>query len=220
MIAAPVQCDVDGVPKGSHFVRVAPMENTASRSRTATTRLVRGRIGASLQLRHHGEARFSSGLSGQLVVEQRRRGQHRPPAVTLSVGSPAEPRRTQPRVRPSAGLTVRQRSGWLTSQPRAGGADVVLNGHNHNYSRWLPTDPSGTYDPAHGLTQFIVGTGGRNLNGFGGQNAKPITFVRGQSSEFGVLELTLHPGSYDFLFRSTLGSASGFIDAGSSVPCH
>jgi hypothetical protein len=25
MIAAPVQCDVDGIPKGSHYVRVPPM---------------------------------------------------------------------------------------------------------------------------------------------------------------------------------------------------
>jgi hypothetical protein len=25
MIAAPVQCDVDGIPKGSHYVRVLPM---------------------------------------------------------------------------------------------------------------------------------------------------------------------------------------------------
>jgi hypothetical protein len=25
MIAAPVQCDVDGIPKGSHYARVTPM---------------------------------------------------------------------------------------------------------------------------------------------------------------------------------------------------
>jgi len=25
MIAAPVQCDVDGIPEGSHFARVPPM---------------------------------------------------------------------------------------------------------------------------------------------------------------------------------------------------
>jgi hypothetical protein len=25
MIAAPVQCDVDGIPKGAHYVRVPPM---------------------------------------------------------------------------------------------------------------------------------------------------------------------------------------------------
>ncbi|HLQ61331.1 MAG TPA: hypothetical protein VK131_05660, partial [Candidatus Acidoferrales bacterium] len=28
MIAAPVQCDVDGVPKGSHFARLPPMGYT------------------------------------------------------------------------------------------------------------------------------------------------------------------------------------------------
>jgi hypothetical protein len=26
MIAAPVQCDVDGIPKWSHYVRVPPMQ--------------------------------------------------------------------------------------------------------------------------------------------------------------------------------------------------
>jgi len=26
MIAAPVQCDVDGIPKGSHYVSVPPIE--------------------------------------------------------------------------------------------------------------------------------------------------------------------------------------------------
>jgi hypothetical protein len=25
MIAAPVQCDVDGIPKGSHYARISPM---------------------------------------------------------------------------------------------------------------------------------------------------------------------------------------------------
>jgi hypothetical protein len=102
----------------------------------------------------------------------------------------------------------------------AGGADVVLNGHNHNYSRWLPMDPDGGFDPTHGITQFIVGTGGRNLNDFGGPQTKPVTFLTGQTDEFGILEMTLHPTSYDYRFRSTLGKASGFIDQGSSVPCH
>ena len=102
----------------------------------------------------------------------------------------------------------------------AGGADVVLNGHNHNYSRWLPMDPSGAFDPERGITQFIAGTGGRNLNAFGGPQTKPITFLTGQTKEFGILELTLHPRSYDYRFRSTLGNASVFIDQGADVPCH
>ena len=29
MIAAPVQCDVDGIPKGSHYARVALMPDSA-----------------------------------------------------------------------------------------------------------------------------------------------------------------------------------------------
>jgi hypothetical protein len=35
MIAAPVQCDVDGIPKGSHYVRVPPWERLAIMSFTA-----------------------------------------------------------------------------------------------------------------------------------------------------------------------------------------
>ena len=30
MIAAPVQCDVDGIPKGSHYGRVPPWERLAT----------------------------------------------------------------------------------------------------------------------------------------------------------------------------------------------
>src|SRR5688572_26846845 len=33
MIEAPVQCDVDGIPKGSHYVRVPPMGSPSTASR-------------------------------------------------------------------------------------------------------------------------------------------------------------------------------------------
>src|SRR5438309_9053936 len=36
MIAAPVQCDVDGIPKGSHFARVPPMGYTGNVSLTGS----------------------------------------------------------------------------------------------------------------------------------------------------------------------------------------
>jgi hypothetical protein len=100
------------------------------------------------------------------------------------------------------------------------GADLVLSGHNHNYSRWQPMDKRLRYDPKRGIVQFIVGTGGRNLNGLGSQNTRPATFAAGQGSQFGILELTLHPDSYDYRFRSTLGAQSRFIDAGRNVACH
>ncbi len=100
----------------------------------------------------------------------------------------------------------------------AAGADVVLNGHNHNYSHWLPMDPSGEFDPENGITQFIAGSGGRNLNGFGGPKTKPATFLTGQSSGFGFLEMTLHPASFDYRFVAA--TESTYIDQGRNVPCH
>jgi hypothetical protein len=75
----------------------------------------------------------------------------------------------------------------------AADADVVLNGHNHNYSHWLPMDNEGNFDLERGITQFIAGTGGRNLNDFGAPSTKPNTFLTGQSDEFGVLQMTLAP---------------------------
>jgi acid phosphatase type 7 len=99
------------------------------------------------------------------------------------------------------------------------GADVVLSGHNHNYSRWLPMDKDLQYDP-DGIVQFISGAGGRNLDGLGSKNVRPSTFATGQGSQFGVLQLALHPDSYDFRFRSTLGARSDYVDAGRNVACH
>ena len=100
----------------------------------------------------------------------------------------------------------------------ANGADVVLSGHNHNYSRWLPMNDAGEFDPINGMTQFIVGTGGRNLNAFGAPSTQPLTFARGQSSAFGVLELTLKPAGYDYRWVGAEAQPS-FVDQGSET-CH
>src|SRR3954453_22932603 len=43
------------------------------------------------------------------------------------------------------------------------GADVVLGGHIHHYERFMPQDPQGRPDPAFGIREFVVGTGGKNL---------------------------------------------------------
>jgi hypothetical protein len=39
-------------------------------------------------------------------------------------------------------------------------ADVVLNGHTHNYQRYAPMDPYGTVNLTRGMTQYVAGTGG------------------------------------------------------------
>jgi hypothetical protein len=95
-----------------------------------------------------------------------------------------------------------------------GGADVVLNAHDHDYERFAPQTPAGAYDPAIGLRQFVVGTGGRSHYAV----ATPIANSEvANAVTFGVLALTLHAASYDWQFVPEAGSA--FTDSGTQA-CH
>ncbi len=47
------------------------------------------------------------------------------------------------------------------------GVDVVLNGHEHSYERFAPQRDSGRATAEEGMAEFVVGTGGRDLRGFG-----------------------------------------------------
>jgi acid phosphatase type 7 len=92
-------------------------------------------------------------------------------------------------------------------------ADVVLSGHDHDYERFAPQNASGVRDPARGIRQFVVGTGGRNLRRFA--RVEPNSEVRDASS-LGVLELTLGGAEYSWRFRPAVGS---FEDSG-FAGCH
>ena len=79
----------------------------------------------------------------------------------------------------------------------AGGADVILNGHHHFYERFAPQDPPGAADPARGVREFIVGTGGESglTPTSRAPNSEALNF-----STFGVLRLVLRRGAYDWRF--------------------
>jgi hypothetical protein len=96
----------------------------------------------------------------------------------------------------------------------AAGADVIVTGHDHDYERFGPQDPNGEPDEDQGIRQFVVGTGGASLRGFGG----PVTTseVR-EARTHGVLELSLRTGNYDWRFVPVAGRS--FSDAGSDT-CH
>jgi len=93
------------------------------------------------------------------------------------------------------------------------GAELVLNGHVHNYERFAPQTPTGARDDARGIVEIVSGTGGASHYSSGPPIANSLVQ---NDTDFGVLELTLHSGSYDFRFVSATGS---FSDAGSGV-CH
>ena len=94
------------------------------------------------------------------------------------------------------------------------GADVVLAGHEHNYERFAPLDPSGEIDTVRGIRSFVVGTGGRSHYRFG----RPITGSEVRNGDtFGVLALTLEPGGYRWDFVPQAGRT--FTDSGRGT-CH
>lgn len=94
------------------------------------------------------------------------------------------------------------------------GAEIVLNGHDHDYERFAPQTPTGALDNANGIQEFVSGTGGSNNTAF--VTTLPNSLVRNDTS-FGVLKLTLHPSSYEWQFVPISGQT--FTDSGSAA-CH
>jgi acid phosphatase type 7 len=94
------------------------------------------------------------------------------------------------------------------------GADIVLNGHAHDYERFDPQTSAGAADPAKGLREFVVGTGGKDFHKMGPAIANSASI---NTSAFGILKLTLHASSYDWEFVAANGYH--FNDSG-SASCH
>ena len=91
------------------------------------------------------------------------------------------------------------------------GAEVVLNGHNHHYERFAPQDAFGNFMPKGGTREFVIGTGGSQLEEF--VTVQPNSLVR-YVAGWGVLRMTLSPGSYGWKFLPVLGAAEA--DTGSA----
>src|SRR5947208_3142184 len=94
-------------------------------------------------------------------------------------------------------------------------ADVIVNGHMHDYERFAQTDPSGNLDPTNGIREIIVGTGG---GGFDAPNTVlwPNSQVR-ISGGYGVLKLTLSSTAYSWQRVPVAGQSTP--DSGTTA-CH
>ncbi len=83
------------------------------------------------------------------------------------------------------------------------GVDLVLNGHEHSYERFLPQSPRGVADSVNGIQEIIAGTGGGALRKLRYPvAANSIAQIHGH---FGVLKLTLGAGEYTDAFIDTTG---------------
>jgi hypothetical protein len=87
--------------------------------------------------------------------------------------------------------------------------DIILQAHNHFYERFAPQNAARKPDP-HGPQAFVVGTGGKDLYKF--EDTAPNSVAR-DSGTYGVLQLTLKDGSYDWKFVPVAGGT--YTDSGS-----
>jgi hypothetical protein len=95
----------------------------------------------------------------------------------------------------------------------ANGVDVVVSGHDHMYERFAPQDPDGNADPASGIRQFTVGTGGAEFYAIRARQPNSEVLINDQH---GVLVLALGKSGYAWSFE-TIDRA--IADAGSGS-CH
>jgi hypothetical protein len=107
-----------------------------------------------------------------------------------------------------------RRTYWMWQILYEHGADIVINGHDHDYERFAPQTPEGKLDAAKGIREFVVGTGGGELY--------PFLFSRRNSevrnnNTWGVFKLILSPDHYEWEFIPVEGKT--FTDSG-SLNCH
>jgi len=96
----------------------------------------------------------------------------------------------------------------------AAGADIVLNGHEHNYQRYAKQDPLGQAT-GNGIREFVVGTGGKALYTL--LDVKDANYEVGNATDFGVLRLRLAETSYSWEFVALNGTV---LDSGGPVSCN
>lgn len=95
------------------------------------------------------------------------------------------------------------------------GADLAIVGHSHHYERFPKLDPQGNPDPAKGIRQLVVGTGGAKL-----REPDHPTHPRSELLDYsthGIIELALHAGGYSWKLVPVAGGS--FTDSGSES-CH
>jgi hypothetical protein len=91
--------------------------------------------------------------------------------------------------------------------------DLVFNGHDHDYERFAPQNPSGVADSARGIREFVIGTAGAPPYAFSTIRANSEAKMTGS---YGLVQFTLHPSSYDWKW---IGATGSFADSGTTA-CH
>ncbi|PWB55048.1 MAG: hypothetical protein C3F13_04830 [Anaerolineales bacterium] len=95
------------------------------------------------------------------------------------------------------------------------GVSIVLNGHDHDYQRWVALDGNGNPSTA-GVTEFVAGMGGHGLQTITGSDSRVAFWDDTNPQGFGVLELALNSSGANFEYINTSGT---ILDSG-VIPCN
>ena len=94
------------------------------------------------------------------------------------------------------------------------GVSIVLNGHDHDYQRWVPLDGNGQPSP-NGITEFVAGGGGHGIQKLSKYDSRVAYSNAIAPTTFGVLLLKLGQSSANFTYQSVNGSV---LDTG-TITC-
>jgi chitodextrinase len=95
------------------------------------------------------------------------------------------------------------------------GVSIVLNGHDHDYQRWVPLDGSGNPSP-NGITEIIAGTAGHGIQAISNSDSR-VAFSEDISPQaYGMLKLALSSNGASFSYINTSGTV---LDSG-VIPCN
>lgn len=96
----------------------------------------------------------------------------------------------------------------------ANNVDLVLNGHDHDYERFLPQTPAGVKDTLRGITEIVAGTGGGALTGF--RNTPAQNSAKRVQGRFGILSISLGANDY----RTEFIEVGGRVWDSNNGRCH
>jgi hypothetical protein len=99
------------------------------------------------------------------------------------------------------------------------GADLILNGHAHNYQEFGPVDPTGAADATNGIRQFIVGTGGKDTQGASNSTPSAATssLIQKETTTHGALKLILHANSYEWQYIAVDGDTTNMASGSANT---
>ena len=113
---------------------------------------------------------------------------------------------------PSAGSNGMMRDVWQVLWEQ--GVDVIVNGHDHLYERFLAQTPDQLRSPSTGIVEYIVGTGGAPLYDFG----PVLPNSAAKLKTYGVLYFTLRDVGWDSVFVEAGTEAR--LDLSTNNLCH